>query len=458
LGGETVRGVAAARVSNAIAGAGDSRGLRRRKWVKQHDMTGHELLVSRYEPRTVLGIGGMAEVRDGWDTRLNRAVAIKLLHPTLISQPDVRRRFEDEARSAAALSHPNIVAVYDYGEHDGTPFIVMERLPGQTLGDVIEEGPLPPHRVHAMLADVLAALRVAHGAGVLHRDIKPGNILLSSTGDSMKVADFGIAKTDGAAHTLTGQIVGTLSYMSPERVTGAPASVADDLYAVAVMAYEALLACRAFPQDNPAALARAIVNDPPPPLTVVRPDLDPTLTTVVDRAMSRDPGQRFHTAEQMLAVLGGDRNALFGGAPIATASRPVTRLFDDPTTRHVAVLPPPPRKALSGNRKYAAAAAVLCAFAVSASALAMDPFSAPVTSTSKVTTSTPGPEPVSAGTAVPIPRTMPPPVPAVAPVTQQSEREPERTVATSNEEVGVTKNVGGGKGKPGHGKGNKKRG
>ena len=109
-----------------------------------------------------------------------------------------------------------------------------------------------------MLSDVLAALTVAHAAGVLHRDIEPGNILISATGDNMKVADFGIAKTAGAAHTMTGQIVGTMAYMSPERVAGAPASVADDLYAVGVMAYEALLARRAFPQETPVALARAI--------------------------------------------------------------------------------------------------------------------------------------------------------------------------------------------------------
>ena len=147
------------------------------------------------------------------------------MHPAFNAQPGIRGRFEDEARSAARLSHPKIVAVYDFGEHDSTPFIVMERLPGQTLGDVIARGPMPPQRVRAMLSDVLAALTVAHAAGVLHRDIKPGNILISATGDNMKVADFGIAKTAGAAHTMTGQIVGTMAYMSPERVAGAPASV-----------------------------------------------------------------------------------------------------------------------------------------------------------------------------------------------------------------------------------------
>jgi serine/threonine protein kinase len=135
-------------------------------------MTGHEMLVDRYELRGVLGRGCMAEVRDAWDTRLNRPVAVKLLHPALWAVPDIRRRFEDEARSAARLSHQNIVVVFDFGEHEGSPFIVPERLPGQTLADLIAAGPMPPHQVRAFLDDVLAGLQVAHSAGILHRDIK----------------------------------------------------------------------------------------------------------------------------------------------------------------------------------------------------------------------------------------------------------------------------------------------
>ena len=139
-------------------------------------MTGIDALGGRYELRGVLGVGGMAEVRDGWDTRLGRAVAVKLLHPALGAQPGARARFEDEARAAASLSHPNIVAVHDYGHHGGTPYIVMERLPGSTLLDEIGRGPIPPMRVRTILDEVLAALSVAHGAGVVHRDIKPANI------------------------------------------------------------------------------------------------------------------------------------------------------------------------------------------------------------------------------------------------------------------------------------------
>ncbi|BCI56185.1 protein kinase [Mycolicibacterium litorale] len=404
-------------------------------------MTGHEMLVGRYELREVLGLGGMAEVRDGWDTRLDRAVAIKLLHPTLRAQPDVRSRFEAEARSAAALSHPNIVAVHDYGEDDGRPFIVMERLPGRTLGDVIAQGPMSPAQVRSMLDEVLAALEVAHAAGVLHRDIKPGNILLSADANSLKVADFGIAKTGGAAHTMTGQIVGTLAYMSPERVTGAPASVADDLYAVGVMAYEALLARRAFPQDNPAAVARAIMDDPPPPVTAFRADVDPFLAGVIDRAMSRDPRRRFASATQMRAALAGDHGALTSGP--APVTPPMTRVLDAPLPPTAGV--PPRRTRSPRTRALAGASAVLVAFAVAAVALAMDPFS-----------SAPAQEPVSTSTTLappppPPPPTTPPPAPSVAPVIEQPQGPPPK-----NEDKKPDKGPGHGKGN-GNGKGNGKR-
>src|ERR1700712_933341 len=154
-------------------------------------MSAPGLLGGRYEMSGVLGFGGMAEVRDGWDNHLSRAVAIKLLHPGMSSHPDICERFQVEARAAAALNHPNIVGVYDFGDQDGMPFIVMERLPGETLSDRIALGPLPEGYVHAVLRSVLAALAAAHQAGMLHRDIKPGNILLTES-ENVKVADFGI--------------------------------------------------------------------------------------------------------------------------------------------------------------------------------------------------------------------------------------------------------------------------
>jgi serine/threonine-protein kinase len=257
-----------------------------------------------------------------------------------------------------------------------------------------------------MLIDVLRALEVAHAAGVLHRDIKPGNVLISATGDSMKLTDFGIAKTGGASHTMTGRIFGTMSYLTPERVAGAPASAADDLYAAGVMGYEALLGRRAFPQDNPIALARAIMDDPPPPLAVLRPDVDPTLVAVIDRAMARAPHQRFGSAAEMRAALTGDLIPPVAVAPLPPSPRPATRLLDEPlppSMHYVAA--PPPRHRLSGRtRKVIAGTAVLAAFAIAAAALAADPFSSAPTQT--VNTSSTIPTPTSAA---------PPPAPAPLP-------------------------------------------
>lgn len=392
-------------------------------------MTGHEMLVDRYELRGILGRGGMAEVRDGWDTRLNRPVAVKLLHPALGAMPDVRRRFEDEARSAARLSHQNIVVVFDFGVHAGSPFIVLERLPGQTLADLIAAGPMPLYRVRKMLDDVLAGLQVAHSAGILHRDIKPGNILVSGPGDCLKVADFGIAKTGGGAATTTGQIVGTMSYLSPERITGAPASVGDDLYAVGLMAYEALVGRRLFAQDNPAALARAIMDNPPPPVAAVRTDTDPLLGAVIDRAMARNPSQRFGSAAQMRAALTGDQAALFDiTAPVPVPSRPATKVLPGPPVPPGTYFAqPPPRRRRGKGRMYMSAAAVLIALAVSVLAMAMD--SPP---------STPPPQPVGTSTPAPPPTTVaPPPSPVVAPPAPPRPGDP---------------------GGRGHGKGDKRRG
>ncbi|SBS77198.1 Serine/threonine protein kinase [uncultured Mycobacterium sp.] len=390
-------------------------------------MTGHEMLVDRYELRGILGRGGMAEVRDGWDSRLNRPVAVKLLHPALGAMPDIRRRFEDEARSVARLTHQNIVVVFDFGVHEGTPFIVLERLPGRTLADVIAAGPMPPVGVRAMLDDVLAGLQAAHGAGILHRDIKPGNILVSASGDSMKVADFGIAKTGGGAATSTGQILGTMSYLSPERISGAPATVADDLYAVGLMAYEALLGRRLFPQDNPAVLAHAIMDTPPPPVAAIRPDADPFLAAVIERAISRNPLQRFGSATQMRVALAGDRRALLDvTAPVPAPPRPATKVLPGPPIPPAPV-PGRPRPRRGRGRMYAAAAAVLIALAVSVVALALEPSS-----------STPPPQPVGTSAPVVPPTSVaPPPSPVVPP---------------------PAPNTDGGPAGRGHGKGDKKRG
>ncbi|AEV72129.1 serine/threonine protein kinase [Mycolicibacterium rhodesiae NBB3] len=357
-------------------------------------MEGREALAGRYELRGLLGRGGMAEVHDGWDTRLNRAVAVKLLHPAISADVDARRRFEDEAHAAASLNHPNIVAVHDSGEHKGVPFIVMERLPGRTLGDEIAAGPMPQRRVRTMLHDVLGALATAHRAGIVHRDIKPGNVLLTDNGGAMKVADFGIAKSAGAALTATGQIVGTAAYMSPERVAGAPASVEDDLYAVGIMAHEALTGRRPYPQENPASLIRAVLEGPPPPIETVRPDVDPALAAVINASTSRaSDGKRFGSAEEMC-------DALSGAPP---PSRPATKVLAQPLAPSANYYVPSPvrRKPMTRNRKLLLAAAAFVALTVAALAFALDPSS-----------STQPPQPIVSSSAAPPP---PPPSPTVAP-------------------------------------------
>ncbi len=351
-----------------------------------------ELLGGRYELRGVLGRGGMAEVRDGWDTRLGRAVAIKLLHPGFANHPESRDRFEAEARSAAGLSHPHIVAVHDTGEHSGRPFIVMERLPGTSLADYIAWGPLPQPLVRSVLDDVLGALAAAHGAGILHRDIKPGNILLTGDGEA-KVSDFGIAKTADAGYTRTGEVVGTMAYLSPERLMGNPATPSDDLYSLGVVGYEALTGRRPFMRENLGALARAILEEPPPPLAVLRPDVDPALAAVIERAMARDPAWRFPNAPAMRAALSGPLPATMPPIP----ARPPTLILDAP------LLPPPTYAPLAGwswarrNRKLLGVAAVIAAFLLAAVLVVFD---------SPFASSPPKSVPTSA--PVPIPTTMPP--------------------------------------------------
>ncbi|MGP4054937.1 serine/threonine-protein kinase [Mycobacterium sp. 4D054] len=266
-------------------------------------MQAPELIGGRYELRGVLGRGGMAEVRDAWDKRLGRPVAVKLLYPAVSTQPDTRRRFATEARAAAALNHPHVVAVHDTGVHHGRHYIVLERLPGQSLADVVaRHGPLPAEHVRAIMRDVLSALSAAHTRGVLHRDIKPANILFTQQG-GVKIADFGVAKSAHTPQTLTNRVFGTMAYLPADRIAGRPATPSDDLYGLGLVAYEALTGRRAYPQDNLAALAEAIAVSRLTPLSSMRPDVDPALATTIERAIARDPRWRFSTAEQMLTSM-----------------------------------------------------------------------------------------------------------------------------------------------------------
>jgi eukaryotic-like serine/threonine-protein kinase len=265
-----------------------------------------ETVGDRYRLGERLGHGGMGEVFAAHDLRLDREVALKLLRADLAEQGGMRERVVAEARLAARLSHPHVVGVLDTGEQDGRPFVVMERLSGRTLRDELADGRMPPERVRDMGLQVLRALAAAHELGIVHRDVKPANVLDAGVG-TWKVADFGIAKWVHADETLTGtgELLGSPSYLAPERIEGQQAEPASDLYAVGVLLYEALCGKKPFDGDDPFALATAIRDGAFEPPMSVLPDADPGIVTVIEKAMRLEPADRYETAEQMAAALLG---------------------------------------------------------------------------------------------------------------------------------------------------------
>jgi serine/threonine-protein kinase len=298
-----------------------------------------ETIGGRYRLGRRLGHGGMGEVFAAHDLRLDREVALKLLRADLADQDGMRERVLAEARLAARLTHPHVVGVLDTGEQDGRPFVVMERLSGRTLRDELAEGPLPPERVRDVGLQVLRALGAAHELGIVHRDVKPGNVLDAGVG-TWKVADFGIAKWVHADETLTGtgELLGSPSYLAPERIEGEQAGPAADLYAVGVLLYEALCGRRPFEGDDPFALASAIKEGRYEPPTAVLPDADPDIAEVIERAMRRDPAERFRSAEEMASALLGAEEPEEATAPVkppAVAPREAEERKDPDATQTV---------------------------------------------------------------------------------------------------------------------------
>ncbi len=296
----------------------------------------------------------MAEVRAGTDLRLKRPVAVKLLLPEMAARDDIRRRFEAEARASASFNDPHAVAVFDTGEHEGQPYIVMERLPGETLADRIRAGPADPAWLALVAREVLGALGAAHAAGLVHRDVKPGNILITAD-DHAKIADFGIAKSlDEAPGTVdltgTGQLLGTPAYLSPDRLEGGPATAQSDLYALGVVLYEGLTGRCPFPGDTPLAIARAVVAGQHQPLDEARPGLDPALVAVVERAMAADPEERYPSAAAMAAALAPAAPSTAGGTgePTLLNARlgPATEILD---RRDLTIAAPVPMAAAPGT-------------------------------------------------------------------------------------------------------------
>jgi serine/threonine-protein kinase len=280
-------------------------------------------LGGRYRLLELLGQGGMATIYRARDAQLDRDIAVKLLRPEFGKDPDFLARFHDEARAAASLNHPNITAVFDFGEDRSGPYIVMELVDGQDLASIIRDnGPLAPRQAARVAAEVAKALHAAHVRGIVHRDVKPSNILVGRDG-RVKVADFGIARALTESQlTLPGSTMGSVHYFSPEQARGEPATAASDIYALGIVLFESLTGQRPFSGDGAAAVALARLTTTPPRPSALRAGVPAALDQVVLRAMALDPAARYATAAAMAGALEGYLGAPAGTAA-ATAAAPV---------------------------------------------------------------------------------------------------------------------------------------
>jgi len=299
-------------------------------------MTQPRLLGGRYELDGVVGRGGMAEVYRARDIRLDRIVAIKTLRTDLARDQIFQARFRREAQSAASLNHPSIVAVYDTGEDMTSgvpvPYIVMEYVDGRTVRDLLQEGHrLLPERSLEIIDGVLRALDYSHQAGIVHRDIKPGNVMVTRNGD-IKVMDFGIARAMSDAQatmTQTAQVIGTAQYLSPEQARGERVDSRSDLYSTGCLLYELLTGRPPFTGDSPVAIAYQHVRENPVPPSRVDPDVPPWADGIVLKAMAKSPADRYQTAADMRA----DLQRAASGMPVAAA--PPTRFDMYPQTQRM---------------------------------------------------------------------------------------------------------------------------
>jgi len=312
-------------------------------------MTQPRLLGGRYELDRIVGRGGMAEVYRARDLRLDRVVAVKTLREDLARDQTFQARFRREAQSAASLNHPSIVAVYDTGEdnsgHQHVPFIVMEYVDGRTIRDLLrDDRRLLPERSLEITDGVLRALDYSHRAGIVHRDIKPGNVMLNRQGE-IKVMDFGIARAVAdtqATMTQTAQVIGTAQYLSPEQARGERVDSRSDLYSVGCLLYELLTGRPPFTGDSPVAIAYQHVRENPVPPSRVDPTLPAWADPIVLRAMEKDPADRYQTAAEMRS----DIQRALSGVPVAPAL-PATAAYAGPGTRRLE--PTSDRTALAGQ-------------------------------------------------------------------------------------------------------------
>ena len=274
----------------------------------------------RYRATEKVGSGGMAEVYKAVDEVLGRTVAVKVLHPRYASDPGFVARFRQEAQAAANLSHPGIVNIYDWGRDDETYFIVMEYVHGEDLKALISQrGALDPMKAAEYASQVCAALAVAHGYDIIHRDIKPHNIVLAPDG-TVKVMDFGIARAGNTTMTQTGSVLGTAHYVSPEQAQGRALGPSSDLYSLGIVLYELTTGQLPFDADTPVAVALKQVNEEPVPPRRINPQIPEALEAVIMRALQKDPSARYASADEMRADL---KRVLAGGsveAPAAVAA------------------------------------------------------------------------------------------------------------------------------------------
>ncbi|HET7534016.1 MAG TPA: serine/threonine protein kinase [Nocardioidaceae bacterium] len=339
---------------------------------------------NRYQLTSRIATGGMGEVWRAEDTVLDREVAVKVLKHEFADDPVFRARFEAEARHAAALVHPNVASVFDFGElvdDDGTgtrPFLVMELVPGQPLSGLLRGGEsMPADRASEIVAQAADAIAAAHALGIVHRDVKPANLLVTPDGQ-VKITDFGIARAgDGAAITQTGQIVGTPHYISPEQAEGRPASEASDIYALGVVLYECLAGQRPFARDTPIQVALAHIREDVPPLP---DDVPARVRAIVEKALAKKPEDRFASAADLATALrGGAVEGLAAAGAAAGAAgmglgAETTQILERPPTGPVAATPMDEderdRKGLPPWWPWAAAAAAVLVVVLATAALA----------------------------------------------------------------------------------------
>src|SRR6202158_1507560 len=299
-----------------------------------------------YEIVAPLGAGGMGEVYRARDTRLDRTVAIKILPTHLSDNPEAKDRFDREARAISSLSHPNMCHLYDVGAQDGTNYLVMEYLEGETLADRLRKGPLPLEQFLKVGIEICEGLEKAHRSGVIHRDLKPGNIMLTKNGS--KLMDFGLAKaipkdatpassltasfnTPAASQPLTAQgtVVGTFQYMAPEQLEGLEAEARSDLFSLGAVLYEMITGRRAFEGKSPLSVASAILEKEPTPISTIKPMTPLALDHAIRRCLAKDPEERWQTARDLGLELKWIAEAgLEAGvsAPVAARSRTRERL------------------------------------------------------------------------------------------------------------------------------------